>query len=131
MRKGKMLNSDIIEIISRMGHTDEIVIADAGLPIPNHVPRIDMALIQGLPSFIQVLDALLETYECEGYVLADEISEMNPDIETMIKKRLPQAVGSYVSHEVLKERCHDAKAVIRTGECTPYANIILKSGVIF
>lgn len=131
MRKGKMLNGDIIEVISKMGHTDEIVIADAGLPIPDHVPRIDLALIQGVPSFIQVLDALLETYECESYVLANEISEENVVIEEMIKERLPEAIGSYVAHEMFKEKCHEVKAIIRTGECTPFANIILKSGVIF
>lgn len=114
-----------------MGHTDEIVIADAGLPIPNHVRRIDLALIQGVPSFTQVLDALLESYECEGYVLANEISDMNPEIESMIKERLPNAIVSYVPHETFKEKCHKVKAIIRTGECTPYANIILRSGVIF
>jgi len=131
MKKGKMLNSDIIEIISRMGHTDEIVIADAGLPIPDHIPRIDLALVPGIPGFLDVLDALLETYECESYIIANEITEFNAELETEIKERMSGITSAYLSHEELKERCHNVKAVIRTGECSPYANIILKSGVIF
>lgn len=131
MKKGYLLNSEIIEVISKMGHTDEIVIADAGLPIPDGVKRIDLALIQGLPSFLEVLKILLTTYECEEYFLAEEIKEKNKPVEDGIKKLLKDKKVTYVSHEEFKKSCKNAKAVIRTGECTPYANIILKSGVIF
>jgi D-ribose pyranase len=131
MKKGKMLNAHIMEVISKMGHTDAICIGDAGLPIPNGVERIDLALVMGVPSFLQVLDALLETFECESYVIADEITSMNHAMEEAIQQRLPDTNYTYVSHESFKEQCKDVKAIIRTGECTPYANIILKSGVIF
>ncbi len=131
MKKGKLLNADITEVISRMGHTDKIAIGDAGLPIPDHVLRIDLALVEGLPSFLQVLDALLESYQCESYVLAEEIKDMNPGIQKEITSRLTDVPVTYVSHEEFKKNCDDVKAVIRTGECTPYANIILQSGVIF
>lgn len=131
MMKSKLLNADIIEVISKMGHTDEIVIADAGLPIPDGVKRIDLAVVQGEPTFIDVLKVLLDTYECEGYVLAEEIKEMNPHVEEQIHALLDDKEVEYVSHEVFKNMTRNAKAVIRTGECTPYANVILKSGVIF
>ncbi len=131
MKKGQMLNADIMSVISKMGHTDEIVIADAGLPIPDHVTRIDLALISGVPSFLQVLDALLDVFQCESYILANEISKSNPELEEKIGNRLPDTTSSYLTHENFKKRCNTAKAVIRTGECTSYANIILQSGVIF
>ena len=131
MMKSQLLNADIIEIISKMGHTDEIVIADAGLPIPDGVKRIDLALVQGQPSFIDVLKVLLEQYECEGYLLAEEIKDKNPHVEEQIHALLDEKEVEYVSHEAFKNRTQNAKAVIRTGECTPYANVILKSGVIF
>jgi len=131
MRKGKMLNAEIMSVISKMGHTDKIAIADAGLPIPDHVKRIDIALVDGVPTFLQVLNALLEVYQCERYILANEISENNPDIEKEILIKLKDYNASYVTHEKFKSECNDVKAVIRTGECTPYANIILKSGVTF
>lgn len=131
MRKGKMLNSEIMSVISKMGHTDKIVIADAGLPIPDHVKRIDLALINGVPTFLQVLDALLEVYQCESYVLADEISDSNKATHKEILSKLHDSTVRYVSHEEFKKKCNDVKAIIRTGECTPFANIILQSGVIF
>lgn len=131
MMKSKLLNADIIDVISKMGHTDEIVIGDAGLPIPDGVRRIDLAVIPGHPAFIEVLKALLDSFECEGYVLAEEIKEKNPLIEGQIHELLDDKEVDYVSHEVFKSKTEKAKAVIRTGECSPYANVILRSGVIF
>jgi len=131
MMKSTLLNADIIEVISKMGHTDEIVIADAGLPIPAGVKRIDLAIKAGQPTFLDVLNVLLETFECEGYILADEIKEKNPDVEKEVNKLLKDKQVEYISHEAFKEKTKNAKAIIRTGECTPYANVILKSGVIF
>lgn len=131
MKKGNLLNADIVEVIAKMGHTDTIVIGDAGLPIPDHVRRIDLALVKGVPSFDQVLNALLDTFICESFTLAKEIKEFNPNMEITINEKLHDVSGNYVSHEEFKELCKNAKAVIRTGECSAYANIILKSGVIF
>ena len=131
MKKGKMLNADIMTVISKMGHTDTIAIADCGLPIPDHIKRIDLALVKGVPSFLEVLDALIDIFECESFILANEISEMNPDVEKAVLSKLSNINNTYVSHEELKEKCKNVKAVIRTGECSPYANIILQSGVIF
>jgi len=131
MMKSELLNSEIIEIISKMGHTDEIVIGDAGLPIPEGVRRIDLALITGQPAFLDVLEVILKSFECEGYVLAHEIKDKNPMVESKIIELLGSDSAEYITHEEFKNRTGSAKAVIRTGECTPYANIILKSGVIF
>ncbi|EPF42900.1 D-ribose pyranase, partial [Klebsiella pneumoniae subsp. pneumoniae CIP 52.145 = B5055] len=54
MKKGTVLNADISAVISRLGHTDTLVVCDAGLPVPRSSTRIDMALTQGVPSFMQV-----------------------------------------------------------------------------
>lgn len=131
MKKGTFLNADIIEVISKMGHTDEIVIADAGLQIPDGVRRIDLALKPGYPDFMTVLKALLEVYACESYVMASEIKEKNPEMEKQILEALGDSQEEYVSHQAFKAATANAKAVIRTGECTPYANVILRSGVLF
>ncbi len=131
MRKGNILNSEIISVLSKMGHTDKICIADAGLPIPDHVKRIDLSLIKGMPSFMDTLQTVLSDYECESYILAEEIEEYNTSIHHDIQTMLKGKKALYVNHEEFKMMLHDMKAVIRTGECTPYANIILESGVIF
>jgi D-ribose pyranase len=88
-------------------------------------------LKEGIPGFIEVLETLLETFECEGYVLAEEIQTMNPDVADKVEALLGDVRVEYVPHELFKEKTKKVKAVIRTGECSPYANVILKSGVIF
>ena len=139
MYKSRLLNSKIIKILSIMGHTDQIAIGDAGLPIPKNVERIDLALAFGVPSFIQVFEPVSESIQIEKVILAEEILEHNPEIHKKILEQIRQVEKSqknkiditYITHEMLKIQTNECKAVIRTGECSPYANIILQSGVIF
>lgn len=135
MRKGRLLNSEINYIISKMGHKDSITICDAGLPIPSKVNRIDIALENGTPSFLKTLEVILEELKIEEVVIAKETEEISTDLYTKLLILLEKKCGkiniSKVSHEKLKEITKESKSIIRTGECTPYANIILKSGVVF
>jgi len=131
MKKGIVLNAEIIEVIAKMGHMDEIVIGDAGLPIPEGVRRIDIALKAGTPSFVETLETLMSEFVCEGATLAKEIQTINPATELAIKALLKDIPITYVNHEDFKKQTKSAKAIIRTGECSPYANIILRSGVFF
>ena len=73
MKKGTVLNSDISSMISRLGHTDTLVVCDAGLPIPKSTTRIDMALTQGVPSFMQVLGVVTDEMQVEAAIIAEEI----------------------------------------------------------
>ncbi|MEH7356603.1 D-ribose pyranase [Neobacillus drentensis] len=131
MKKIGVINSEISSVLAKLGHTDSIVIGDCGLPIPEQVKRIDLALKLGVPSFIETLDTVLEEMQVESIVIAEEISSYNKKIEAQIKERFPNIVIEYVSHKEFKSITCNAKAIIRTGEATPYANIILKSGVVF
>ena len=131
MRKTKLINSEVSYTISKIGHTDSLTIGDCGLPIPSNVNRIDLALKYGVPSFIETLDTVLEELCVEEIVLAEEIIENNPSIYNEILQRFEGINVIMVSHEEFKNMTKESKAVVRTGECTPYANIILKSGVVF
>ncbi|QDX91237.1 D-ribose pyranase [Brevibacterium sp. JNUCC-42] len=131
MKKIGIMNSDISAIISKLGHTDRIVICDAGLPIPDGVQRIDLALKAGLPSFLDVLQVILAEMQVERIHYAKEMSEVSPALYEKMKQELPNVEESVVSHEEFKKRTNEAKAIIRTGECTPYANVILEAGVTF
>ncbi|RAP24781.1 hypothetical protein C2W64_02788 [Brevibacillus laterosporus] len=131
MKKIGIMNSDISAIISKLGHTDRIVICDAGLPIPDGVQRIDLALKAGLPSFLDVLQVILAEMQVERIHYAKELSEVSPALYEKMKQELPNVEESVVSHEEFKKRTNEAKAIIRTGECTPYANVILEAGVTF
>lgn len=131
MKKTALLNSDISEVISKMGHTDSIAIGDCGLPIPDETKRIDIALIKDVPGFIQTLKAVLLELEVEEAVIAVETMDINPKVYREIQECLGDIKITFISHEELKYQLRNCKAVIRTGEQTPYANIILKSGVVF
>ena len=135
MKKAFLLNSAITETIAKMGHTDSLVIGDAGLPIPDEVKRIDLAVSEGIPGFMEVLKAVLSEQKVEKIILATEIKtaspQMHEDILDACKSVEPNLEVEYMSHEMFKVRTQKSKAIVRTGEFTPYANIILVSGVVF
>ena len=131
MRKTKLLNSQISSVISEMGHTDTLAIGDCGLPIPKDVKRIDLAIIKNLPTFMDTLKAVLLELEIEEVTLAVETAEVSKKLYEEIEKEIGDVRINFVSHEQLKGDLKECRAVIRTGEQTPYANIILKSGVVF
>ena len=128
MKRSRLLNSELSYEIAKIGHTAHITLCDAGLPIPNGVKRIDLAVEAGLPSFISEM-------QVEEIVLAEEIKEKNPVMLEEILKSFEE-VGMnpniiWVKHEEFKKITRESEAIVRTGECSPYANVILKSGVVF
>ena len=133
MKRAGILNSDISRVLSYMGHTDLICVGDCGLPIPDEVERIDLALKFGVPSFMETLEVVVNDMKVEKIVLAEEIKTQNPKVLAEIEALFAgQNIEiEYISHVELKALTHDCKAVIRTGETTPYANIILQAGCIF
>ena len=131
MKSTELINSEVSAVIARMGHTDGIAIGDCGLPIPDGVQRIDLALVRNQPRFLDTLRAVLTELCVERAVVATELVEGNPELLKEIRTLLPGATIEAVPHEQFKKITENTKAVIRTGECTPYANIILFSGVKF
>jgi len=131
MKKIGILNGEISSVVSKMGHKDLIAIGDCGLPIPDKTKRIDIALLKDIPSFIDTLKNVLLELQVEEVILATETEENNPKVFIEIKKQFENVKFTFITHEELKIMLNECKAVIRTGEQTPYANIILKSGVIF
>ncbi|OAK13930.1 D-ribose pyranase [Bacillus wiedmannii] len=131
MKKHGVLNSEIASVLASLGHTDTIVIADCGLPIPDGVKRIDLAVEIGKPSFLDVLQVVSDDMVIEKVTLAEEVINNNAEVNKEIELKLIEPAFEYVSHEQFKEHTKKAKAIIRTGEATPYANVILHAGVIF
>ena len=133
MKRKGILNSDISRVLSYMGHTDRICVGDCGLPIPDETERIDLALAFGVPGFMQTLKIVAEDMKIEKIILAEEIKTFNPTVLGEINSLFEgqEIEVEFVSHVELKALTKDCKAVIRTGETTPYANIILQSGCIF
>lgn len=130
MKKQGILNRELAGIFARIGHTDRIMIADCGLPIPDGVTCIDLSYKIGEPGFMVILETVLEDFKAEKAIVATEINTQNESLYKDVKQ-LMDVPFEEVSHEQLKELSKDAKVIIRTGEATPYANILLQSGVIF
>lgn len=131
MKKTGILNQNILNVMGSLGHTDRIVVCDVGLPIDKNVERIDLAVTKGVVKFMDVLKPLLEELVVEKIILAREIVAKSPVMHQEIVALTKGIPLELVSHEEFKKLTKDAKAIIRTGECTPYTNIILQSGVNF
>ncbi|NVD08452.1 D-ribose pyranase [Vibrio sp. JPW-9-11-11] len=139
MKKHTLLNSELSYLIATLGHTDEITICDAGLPIPAQVQRIDLALTHGVPAFLETVRVILSESQIEGVILAEEFKSVSPTHHEALLKELAaesESTGKdiaiqYVSHEAFKARTGQSRAVVRTGEFTPYANVIFQAGVVF
>ncbi|UCR88380.1 D-ribose pyranase [Mycetocola spongiae] len=127
MKKTGILNAELLGAIGRLGHTDTFVVADCGLPVPPGVPVIDLAVVAGTPGIFVVLDAILDEVVVEAMLVAEE-SVGTAFAEGLVSRGAQPAT---VSHARLKELCGNARFVVRTGEATPYANVILRSGVPF
>ncbi|WEV44032.1 D-ribose pyranase [Lactobacillus sp. ESL0684] len=131
MKKTAVINSNLSRVIATMGHFDKLAIGDAGTPVPQETEKIDLAVTKGIPSFMDVLNNVLEELEIQRVFLATEIKSENPQMLASIKELLPDTPIEFITHEELKASLSDCKAFVRTGEMPPYANILLESNVIF
>lgn len=129
MKKHGILNRELAAEFAKLGHTDQITIADCGLPIPAGVRCIDLSYVIGKPSFVEIFEAVLEDVQVEYAFIASEIKVANAKLYNVVQEKVGKATE--VSHEEFKVMTRNSKVIIRTGEATPYANIILQSGVIF
>lgn len=139
MKKGVLFNAPLSTVVAESGHTDQICVCDAGLPIPADVKRIDLALRAGVPGFLETVRTLLSEMVVEQVILATELPEVSASCHAHLLHLLQEAEQDqgkpihikYLSHEEFKQQTHGCKAIVRTGEVTPYANLILCAGVAF
>jgi D-ribose pyranase len=132
MKRTTLLHAELSHAIASMGHGDMLVLGDAGLPIPfgpSAPQRIDLAVCPGTPDLASVLQAVLSEMQVESCVIASEALQ-GEQLPAWYAAQLPAAPRT-VSHSDFKKLCGQARAMVRTGECTPYANIILVAGVAF
>ena len=132
MRKtSTTINPALSRVISETGHTDLIVVTDAGLPIPPGSERIDLAYRPGEPAFFDVLDTVLAEMVVEGATVSAEVEDHSPEVLAKLRERLPGIEVELIPHVEFKMRTREARAFVRSGEFTPYANVILHAGVAY
>lgn len=132
MKKTGLLHAELSRLIASMGHHDMLVIGDAGLPVPPGVPVIDLALCQGVPGFLETLEIVLTELQVEEALIDSEMATVSPAMSASFHQTWPADVPvRAVPHATLQETAREARAVVRTGEFTPYSNIVLVAGVVF
>ncbi|HEY6952976.1 MAG TPA: D-ribose pyranase [Bacteroidota bacterium] len=133
MKKTGTLNAQLSLIIAEMGHTDKLVICDSGLPIPRSAEVVDLALSKNIPRFIDTVQVVMEELCVEGAIIAKEMETINVKGYEELMATLNDVPVKKVNHEEFKKiTCANGNvAFVRTGEATPYSNVILIAGVAF
>lgn len=130
-RSATTIHPQLSRIISELGHYDELFVTDAGLPIPAGAERVDLAYRRGEPPFLDVLDTILAEVVIEGAVMPAEVADASPRMLEAVRERLePHGIDvELIPHVEYKARSQGARAFVRSGEYTPYANVALIMGV--
>ncbi len=130
MKRHGILNAPLSGALATLGHTDLILVVDAGFPIPADAHRIDLALAENLPDLRTVLDLIAEEIVVEGVVRADDVVTHNPRLDEWLSARFPDAEFRTMTHaEVLGALAAQAKFIVRTGAFEPWGNVGLVCGV--
>jgi D-ribose pyranase len=129
MKEVGVLNRQIDSALNRQGHMDEIMVVDAGFPCPDEVELIDIALSPGRPSVLEALAEIALVHSVEKVVLAVETREHNPTHFEKVAAAFGNGVAvEIVPHAELKKRSREVKTIVRTGDFTAWANVLLVSG---
>lgn len=130
MKRNGILNAELSGALGTLGHTDLILVVDAGFPIPREAHRIDLAIAENLPDLRTVIDLIANEIVVEGVVRAEDVSRNNPRLDEWLQQRFIDAEFSSRTHsEVLGELAGQAKVIVRTGAFEPWGNIGLYCGV--
>jgi D-ribose pyranase len=128
MKKSGILHPDLCHLLASTGHTDHITICDRGFPVPDGPRRIDLALVDNIPTVLDVLGAVHAEFALDRVIITHEMTEVSPDRVQALRDLLGDIPLAVMPHLEFKHLAATAKATVRTGDATPYANIIIVSG---
>lgn len=128
LKAGKLLNPAICSLLARVRHTNTVVIADRGFPFWPQVETIDIALVDDVPTVLQVLQALKSEWQFGKSFMANEFLMVNTETTiASFRSGLAGSATTYEAHVDLKKRVPGCIGIIRTADTTQYANLILES----
>ncbi len=129
MKETGFLNQEISHVISIMGHMDELIVCDAGFPIPLGVQTVDISLAKDKPTVLELLEELIKHFSVEKLIMANETKDVSPTRFNAIAGFFPKNIPvETIPHTEFKQRSTKVKAIIRTGDFTAYSNVLLVSG---
>lgn len=128
MKKNGLLHPELLTLVASMGHTDYIVIADRGFPVPMQPKRINLGLVEDKPTVMDVLDALLDESNLDRIIVTTEMQDISPKRLSDVRNRAGHRAVDVLSHKAFKALASNASGVIKTADTCPYANLIVVSG---
>jgi D-ribose pyranase len=130
MKRSGILNLGLNQALAAMGHGDLIIVCDAGFPIPDHITRIDLAIVADIPDLETVLTAISADFIAEKFGYANEMGQNNPLLKQKVDRIFAGAeLVTFPHNEILTDLATKAKFIVRTGAFDPWGNILLYSGV--
>ncbi|CAL9344828.1 D-ribose pyranase [Streptomyces sp. enrichment culture] len=130
MKRSGILHAELSGVLATLGHTDLLLVVDAGFPVPRDAHRIDLAIAENLPDLRTVLDLIADELVVEGVVRAENVPTHHPRLDAWLQGRFTGAEFTTRPHaEMLGDLARQAKAVVRTGAFEPWGNIGLYCGV--
>jgi D-ribose pyranase len=126
VRSNGVVHAELARALTALRHTDLFAVSDSGLPVPREVPVLDLGIAYGLPGFLPVLDVVLAEVTVEAAWASADIATANSGTHTELDSRLAPEL---LDHEEFKRLIAGCSFVVRTGEATPYANVLLRAGV--
>lgn len=130
MKQTGILHRELSDAVASLGHYDLVVLSDAGLPVAPSARRIELALAPDLPTVAQVLEILLQEMRVEQVTRASEQATVSPRLQQRLDGLLAGTPVRDVPHAEFRQLAATARVHIRTGDFTPYANLILTAGWI-
>lgn len=128
MLKTGILNPQINSLLSRVRHTNTLVIVDRGFPFWPMIETVDISLIDDVPTVLQVLGAIRQNFHAGQAWMAREFLKHNrSQTRDAFARALHGIKLRHQPHEAFKKRVPSAIGLIRTGDTTRYANVILES----
>lgn len=129
MLQGGILNPHVLSLLARVRHTNTLVLADRGFPSWPNIETVDLSLVDGVPTVLQVLAALRPNFVIEQAFMAEEFDGANtPETRAAFAAALHGIKLGREPHRDFKRRVPQATGLIRTGDTVQYANMILVSG---
>lgn len=128
MLKTGILNPQINDLLSRVRHTNTLVISDRGFPFWPQIQTVDISLVDDIPTVLEVLKAIRPNFVIGKAWMAREFLENNtPATQAAFAQALQGIVLTHEAHVEFKTRIPKAIGLIRTGDTTQYANMVLES----
>ena len=128
MRAGRIIHPELARSLAQLGHTDTVMVTDAGFPIPQGANRIDLGFYPGLPNVLDILRVLRQELYVEEVRFAPEVKTHHPILYRQVQEIYKGAGAPFIAaphEELIEVWAPRAKVVIRSGSFEPWANFAL------